>query len=225
MPYTLTLTHQDPIASGSQRWVYPHPRHSKRLIKVLRPVPTTQGRAKLAVTTERLFPKIRRRWAYKEYQEYLRLMLDQTAQVLQPPITHMFGFCTTDKGLGCLTEAVLEGDTLGRTLADMIKSNSLTASDLSLFNDTIARLYAYNIRAGDMTARNFVFGHRDFAGRQGPRECVLVDGFGDIHAIPVRSWGAWANRLGLDDSCKRLAARTGLHWHRKHRHFTMQQEA
>ena len=53
----------------------------------------------------------------------------------------------------------------------------------------------------------------------GPRECVLVDGFGDIHAIPVRSLGGWANRMGLDDSCRRLAKNTGLIWDGKERQF------
>jgi hypothetical protein len=213
----LRLSHLTPITQGSQRRVYAHPTDRTKLIKVLKPIADTKGRARLATFTERHFPSIRTRWARKEYSEYLRMML-RLKPTDVPPITHMFGFIFTDAGLGCVTENV-DDDGLGQTLYAM--KDTLTAADLALFNDTIARLYAFDIRAGDMTARNFVFGHRDYAGTRGPRECVLVDGFGDIHAIPVRSWGRWANGLGLDDSCKRLALKTGLQWHPKQRQFTL----
>ncbi len=58
----------------------------------------------------------------------------------------------------------------------------------------------------------------------GPRECVLVDGFGDIHAIPLRSLSDWTNRLGLDDSCARLARNAKLDWDKTSRLFTRRKE-
>ena len=211
----LHLSDQTPIAEGSQRIVYRHPYDDTKLIKVLKPIPDTARRARLAALTEQLFPSVRTRWARKEYQEYLRLMLNnQTAFRL--PITHMYGFAQTDIGLGCITQAVASGTALGATL-----NKDITPTDLPLLNDTITRLYDYDIRAGDMTPRNVVFGHRTTHGLQGPRECVLVDGFGDIHAIPVRSLGRWFNHKGLDDSCKRLASRTGLRWDAKQRQFQL----
>ncbi len=212
----LKLGHLTALAEGSQRVIYVHPHDPNKLVKVLKTIPDTKGRARLATFTERHFPRIRTRWARKEYTEYLRMMLRITASDV-PPITHMFGFTFTDLGLGCVTENV-QDDGLGQTLYAM--RDTMTAPDLALLNDTISRIYRYDIRASDMTARNFVFGHRDYAGTKGPRECVLADGFGDIHAIPVRSWGRWANGLGLDDSCKRLAVKTGLQWDPKHRQFT-----
>ena len=211
----LQISHLTPVGEGSQRTIYVHPTDPTKLVKVLKPIPDTKGRAKLATFTEKHFPKIRTRWARKEYSEYLRMML-RIGPTDVPPITHMFGFTYTDAGLGCISENVTD-DGLGQTLYTL--KTTLTDTDLALLNDTIARLYSYDIRAGDMTARNFVFGHRDYAGQKGPRECVLVDGFGDIHAIPVRSWSRWTNHLGLDDSCKRLAAKTGLRWLPKQRQF------
>jgi hypothetical protein len=219
MPHLLKIRKRHLVASGSQRKVYRHPQDPAKLVKVFRKRPQTNGRSRLATWAEKALPTLRTRWARKEYGEYLRLMLSHTSRSMHPPITHMFGFVTTEKGLGCLTEAVADEDGLGRTLSDFIKTDALTDADLALFNDAISRMYKYDIRAGDMTARNFVFGSRDSSGTMGPRECVLVDGFGDIHAIPVRSWGRWANGLGLDDSCKRLAARTGLQWDAKSRQF------
>jgi len=88
-----------------------------------------------------------------------------------------------------------------------------------MLNDTVHRIYANDIRASDMNPNNFVFGQRDNGTGPGPEECVLVDGFGDIHAIPVRSMARWSNRMGLDDSCKRLARNTGLRWDPKARQF------
>lgn len=218
----LKLAQDAQIAGGTQRTVYLHPHDPSKLVKVLRDLPQTKGRTKLATLTERFFPGIRRRWARKEYREYLRLMLGNWGTELHPPITHMYGFVLTNLGIGCLTDAVLETDgALGETLQSKAKQKTLDADDLALFNDTIRRMYLYDIRAGDMTARNFVFGQRTLGDTPGPRECVLVDGFGDIHAIPIRSWGRAFNRFGLDDSCKRLAQRTGLQWNPATRQFSL----
>ena len=216
----LRLKKRFKVASGTQRRIFLHPHDPTKLVKVLRPLAKTARRSRLAVWTEQHFPSLRRRWTRKEYEEYLRFMLGNDVSIERPPIAHMFGFVVTSKGLGCLTEAVLENGVLGRTLQDMAKRKDLSDADLALFNDTIRRLYQFDIRAGDMTARNFVFGTRDFGGKQGPRECVLVDGFGDIHAVPVRSWGRTLNRFGLNDSCKRLAQSTGLRWNSATRAFT-----
>jgi len=218
---TLDLSTDLLLASGTQREIYRHPTDPEKLVKVLRNMPLTKGRARLATLTESYFPRIRKRWARKEYQEYLRLMLGPWPEPIHPPITHMYGFVQTSLGLACLSDAVLDGKDLGETLKAKTTGKTLSTSDLALLNDTIERFYRYDIRAGDMTARNFVFGHRRIGGVPGPRECVLVDGFGDIHAIPIRSWGRFFNRFGLDDSCKRLAHRTGLTWNTATRQFTL----
>lgn len=158
----------------------------------------------------------------KEYKEYLRLILNAPSKGFHPPISHMYGFVHTSRGLGCVTDAVIDGDALGQTLLAKLKAGTCDDADLALLNDTIRRIYAHDIRAGDMTARNFVFGRRDLGGGLGPRECVLVDGFGDIHAVPYRSWGRRLNTIGLDDNCARLARTKGLVWNRQIRQFTLE---
>lgn len=219
MQHILHLTPGDAIASGTQREIFRHPKDPEKLLKVFRDMPLTQGRTRLATMTEKYSPRIRARWARKEYQEYLRLMLGPWSKPIAPPISHMYGFVQTDLGLACVSDAVLEDGALGATLKSQIADGALSDPDLALLNDAIARLYHYDIRAGDMTARNFVFGRRQINGDRGDRECVLVDGFGDIHAIPIRSWGRFFNRFGLDDSCKRLAQKTGLTWNQTTRQF------
>lgn len=217
MTQMLNLQETDLVASGVQRAVYLHPEDHDKLVKVLLPLPVTAGRSGFGNFMEKHFPLTRVRHIRKEYTEYLRLMLSNQDPTFRPPITHMYGFANTQLGLGCVTERVTtKGGALAKTLDSLVKNQGMTPRNLDLLNDTIHRLYQLNVRASDLTPKNLVFGCRN----GGPKECVLVDGFGDIHAIPVRSMANWSNRLGLDDSCKRMAKRTGLLWNNKTREFS-----
>ncbi|MEJ6396913.1 YrbL family protein [Yoonia sp. 208BN28-4] len=202
----IDLNGQDPVAEGTQRWIYRHPHDPARLLKVLKPLADSAGRSALATAIERQFPATRTRWARKEYAEYTRVMLAHRAPV-HLPISHLYGLAHTSRGLACVTDAVVENDALGPQL-----DRSLSDADLALLNDTLTRLRQFDIRASDITPRNFVFGQRSLDGQTGPRECVLVDGFGDIHAIPVRSWGQWFNGRALSQSFANLARRLNLRW-------------
>jgi hypothetical protein len=209
------------VASGVQRAVYLHPIDRTKLIKVLKSSSNMPRRKNFNGIMDRWFPSTRLRQVRTDYPEYLRIMLSHPEPDFYAPMAHMFGFVVTDVGLGCLTERVMKPDgSLGETLGAIVKNGTLTDAHVDLLNDTIARLFAYNIRASDMNPKNFVFGQRDNGTGPGPQECVLVDGFGDIHAIPVRSMARWSNRMGLDDSCKRLARNTGLIWNPKARQFS-----
>lgn len=221
MTHALFLPPSNLVASGVQRAVYLHPTDRTKLIKVLKPDSDQPRRNTFNGVMDRWFPKTRIRQVRKEYQEYLRVMLQHPEPDFHAPMSHMFGFVTTNVGLGCLTERVMTPDgALGETLGAKAKKGTLTDDHIAQLNDTIARLFRHSIRASDMNPNNFVFGQRDNGAGPGPDECVLVDGFGDIHAIPVRSMAKWSNRLGLADSCQRLARNTGLKWDRKARQFS-----
>ena len=195
------------MASGIQRDVYLHPTDDTLLIKVLKRSADMPIRNNFNGRMDRLFPSTRLRQVRIEYQEYLRVMLNHADAPVHLPISHMFGFAQTTKGLGCLKERIRDAHgNIGQTLGSMTKAGTVTDADLTLVNDTVARMYDLNVPASDMTANNLVFGHRG----DGPRECVLVDGFGDIHAIPVRSMSRWANHKGLDDSCRRMVQRNKM---------------
>lgn len=218
----VVLQRSDMVATGVQRAVYLHPLDPTKLIKVLRPAASRPRRHNFNGIMDRLLPSTRLRQIRKEYAEYLRVMLNHPETEFHPPIAHMFGFTHTSEGLGCITERVMEpGRQLGETLGAKAAAGTLTPAHISMLNDTIARIYANDIRASDMNPNNFVFGQRDNGTGPGPEECVLVDGFGDINAIPVRSMARWSNRMGLDDSCKRLARNTGLLWDAKTRQFAL----
>ncbi len=220
MVQPLSLEGHTPVAQGLQRAVYLHPTDDTKLIKVLLPQPETHNRSAFGNWAERTFPSLRSRHVRKEYLEYLRVMLANQAPEFQPPISHMYGFVATDQGLGCLTEKVVgEADHLAVTLQQLLNENQLTNAHLDMLNTTITRLYDLNIRASDLKPRNFVFGKRHEAGTLGAVKCVMIDGFGDIHAIPVRSMSRWTNHIGLDDSCNRMA-RGSLVWNAKARQFS-----
>lgn len=221
MTDAVTLKKKFKVASGKQRSVYLHPTDESKLIKVLRRNASTTGRSRFNLLTENWFPNLRLRNIRKEYLEYLRVMLSNQQPDFQPPISHMYGFVSTSKGLGCLTEKIVgEDGRLADTLRTLLTEDRFSNKHLELFNQTVERLYQLNIRASDLTPRNFVFGHRLQGGTLGPLECVVVDGFGDIYAIPIRSLSRWTNNIGLDDSFKRLARNRPIVWNRNTRQFS-----
>lgn len=204
------------IASGVERHIYQHPSDPTKLLKVLRPQTDQGKRLTFRDISTQLMPNVRLRLIRKEYDEYIRLQLRHPSQDVRLPITHLYGLAQTNLGLACVAERVAgpEGG-VGETMRQKIKSDTFSDTDLGLFNGLVKQCYDLDIRAGDLKPHNLVFGYRD-AGY----ECVLVDGFGDIHALPVRSLGRWANAIGLNDSFKVIAKRTGLVWNQNDRSFS-----
>ena len=223
MQHVIILYEEEKVTSGGQRDVYTHPYDNTKLVKILKPSQNMPRHYNFNGWATRLFPSTRIRQIRKEYQEYLRVCLKYPTPDFNAPISHMYGFVVTNLGLGCLTERVTMPDgSLGKTLGAKVRAGALTDADIDLLNNCISRIYGYEIRASDLNADNFVFGCRSNCQALGPMECVLVDGFGDIHAIPTRSMARWSNRLGLNDSCARLARNTNLHWDVKQRKLIRQ---
>ena len=52
----LKLCPKERVASGTQREIYCHPTDPTKLVKVLRDIPQSKGRARLAVLTETYLP-------------------------------------------------------------------------------------------------------------------------------------------------------------------------
>ncbi len=203
---TIEITKADVLTAGGQRAIYQHPHDASKLIKVLHPDVVVKGRSRFASLTETWFPGLRNRAISKEYQEYLRIMLANPEPDFAPPFSHFYGFVTTNLGLGCLTEKICAADGgLGSTLRDLNKISALTQTHIDLLNKTISRIFQLNIRASDLNAGNLVFGHRDAGGTLAPLDCIVVDGLGDVHAIPVRSMARWSNKIALQRSFARLA--------------------
>lgn len=161
MSVIFQLNDTDCVAQGMQRTVFLHPTDPHKLIKVLRDTPQTKGRSRFGNLAEKYLPHARTRHIREEYMEYLRLMLANQSPTFRPPITHMYGFEATQIGLGCITERVADTDgNISPTLHQMITDGTFDGTALEVFNDTVARIYRHDIRASDLIAKNFVFGHR-----------------------------------------------------------------
>ena len=218
----LTLDPAAALAEGKERLIFADPRDPTRLIKVLKPQPDARfTRWTFGDLTQRYIPSTRYRTTAKQYDEYLRLMLRHRDDPdFVPPITHLFGFATTSLGLGSVTERVTDPDGLsGPTLEDLDRSGTLDDNRLAQLNALIARLHTLGVRAGDLNPGNFVYGARHLGDRPSPPDWVLVDGFGDLHAVPVRSLGDGPARLGLDDCFKRARKRVSLRWNASKRRY------
>ena len=223
MPVTATITLNPAarLAEGVERQIFAHPDDPTLLVKVLKTRPTASyTRLTFGQITQRFFPTTRWRPIAKQMAEYARLQLTyQHDPTFVSPVSHLYGFVQTNLGLACLTERIT--DAAGQnapTLKDSLASHTFTADDLAALNAFVADLYRIGVRAGDLNAGNFVYGFRHTHPADTP-QWVLVDGFGDFHAIPIRSASRWTNRLGLDDCFHRMKNDIPLTWDRRQRRF------
>ncbi len=122
------------------------------------------------------------------------------------PIPNLYGFCDSDIGPVLAVERItLPGTPLGQTLKSIAAQGPLGHDHITLLDQFAARMFAQQIVAGDMTAANIVLGQRGDAA-----QFVLIDGFGDIHAIPLRSASRRLNRIAMIRSFTKMAGRIGL---------------
>jgi hypothetical protein len=214
----LALAHLSPVANGQDRLVYDHPDFPALLFKAPKSrhaaLELPPG-APIGMTVSdlgnfrRLMLKLAPRtlWHpfFKESDCYLRARLSGTPTT-ELPIPNLFGFCDSDIGPVLAVERIaLPGERLGRTLKSFAASGPLDAGRIALLDQFAARVFAQGIIAGDMTAANIVLGQRG-----DHLQWVLIDGFGDIHAIPLRSVSARLNRRAMIRSCHKMAGRIGL---------------
>ena len=220
----INLEPSDKVDEGGERIVFVHPDNPKRLIKVIKPRHKDEfHRWTFGHLTQRYFPSARWRPTIKQYHEYLRLMLQQDYDpAFKLPISHLYGFVKTNLGLGCITERVTDdAGTNAPTLAKLVSGGLLSQSDLNDFNAYVATLYEISVCVGDVGSANFVYGYRHIgqAGDVSGPEWVLIDGFGDRFAVPVRTISRTARRLGLDDAFKRKPPVAGLKWIARERRY------
>jgi hypothetical protein len=214
----LALAHLAPVAKGQDRLVYDHPDFPALLFKAPKSLQAALhlpagAPIRLSVADlgnfRRLMLKLAPRtlWHpfFKESDCYLRARLSGTPTA-DLPIPNLYGFCDSDIGPVLAVERIaLPGEALGRTLKSIAAAGPLDAQMIALLDQFAARMFAQGIVAGDMTAANIVLGQRGSA-----LQWVLIDGFGDIHAIPFRSASARLNRSAMIRSCHKMAGRIGL---------------
>lgn len=224
----VALAHLSPVAKGQDRHVYYAEAYPDLLFKAPQPLSVALNlpegtKPRLTFHDLRNFrrlalilaPKTLQRPFYKESSVYLGTRL-RGAGGDDLPISNLFGFCDSDLGPVMAVERIAcPGQLLGTTLRQIVSKGEMTPERIELLNIFAAQMFTFRVIAGDMTAANIVLGHRN-----GKERFVLIDGFGDIHAIPIRS--AWwrLNQIALTRSFTKMAGRIGLPFDPETRRFS-----
>ena len=196
---TLRLTGETPLAVSHLRSVYQHPQHRDELIKIMRADVVATRWDRRGRWLKRL-PRTRHYVGYlRELKEYIAAKA--RAPHVDAPIARMIGVVDTDLGLGLISEKVVDADgALAPTLAAVYARSGFTPeldAALAVFR---RHLLDANVIVGDMHAWNIVLGSDS---RGGPR-LVMIDGFGEKHAIPVSSMSRTINRYRTERLLKRM---------------------
>ena len=111
------------------------------------------------------------------------------------------GLVDTDLGLGLISEKVVDASgALAPTFASVYAKAGLTPELDAALAEFSHDLLAANVIVGDMHAWNIVYGSDS---RGGPR-LVMIDGFGEKHAIPISSMSRTINRYRTKRLLKRM---------------------
>ncbi len=208
-----------PRANGSHRAIYDVPGSPELIVKVMlghtENTPRNIVKALKYRVRNRWIPRLRYRFLYREYKSYIDIKLSQHQYDEPPPVAELRGIIQTDIGLGMLFEKVVDRPGgLARTVSSVWRAG-IESHHVDLLNDFVHKLFHWNIKVNDLNADNIVLGHRD------GQDCiVIVDGLGDSHLIPVRSWFRSLNHRSLSKRLASMADRLGLVWHADRRQFS-----
>jgi len=214
----LCLRHQSPLARGTHRALYRLEEAPQLLVKVVDATAASESATVIRRWKRKLhkaLPSLGRRFLFREYRAYLKAKLQQEQRADELPVAEQRGLVLTDIGIGMLVELI--GDSKGNpgpTLWHLYKDGRLETLLVEL-NDFTRRMFAWGIRANDINVSNIVLGQRN-----GLRQFVLVDGLGDSHLIPLRSWFEVLNARSLHKRFDKLAKALGLRWNSRDLAFT-----
>lgn len=137
----------------------------------------------------------------RELKEYIGARA--RAPHVDVPIARMIGVVETDLGLGLVCEKVVGADGgLAPTLAAIYERDGFTPDLDAALAVFLEGLLQANAIVGDMHAWNIVYGSDS---RGGPR-LVMIDGFGEKHAIPLSSMSRAINRYRTRRLYRRMLA-------------------
>ena len=186
----LSLADAEPLAVGHLRYVFQHPHDAALLVKVMRP-DAVAARWNARKRWVKRLPRTRHYVGYlREMKEYIAARA-RTPE-LEPPIVRMIGLVETDLGLGLVSEKIVDADgALAPTLAAVYaRERGFSPALRAALDAFLARMLACNVIAGDMHAWNIVLG----SDARGASRLVMIDGFGEKHAIPLSSMSRAINR-------------------------------
>lgn len=213
----LSLGRSEPLAHGKVRDVFARPGRPDQLLKTIRRTKMQAYRARRGIVAwvKRRTGLGPYRFLLKEYRCYLRVAHRADRLDRAIPIAEFGAVIRTDRGLAQVSERIAgrDGD-LAPTLRLRMRAGPLTATELARLNAFVADMYDLHVVAPDLNAGNVVI---DASGR-----FLLVDGYGEKAAIPLRTWIRWLNDRMLDRSFAAMHRNGVLSWDAAARRFAAQ---
>ncbi len=189
MASVLQLSSVPPLAVGTLRRVYAHPREQDRLVKVIRPEVIERRWGRGAAWYKR-FRRARQFIAVqREVEEYLANYARAGGPA--PFVQRVFGFEQTDLGLGFVIEALHGADgAIAPSLGAIVRAGRYDSRVREAFERFARDFAASDIVIGDFSAENIVLAWDEEFGER----FVLVDGLGSSTLIPLKALCRPANR-------------------------------
>lgn len=182
-PTRIELGDAQPLAAGRNRFVFQHPQHSDRLIKVFHALRTNGSSAWPWQRTQE------QKALDRELQEYRSLKRKNLHDL--PFIQRIYGEVQTDKGFGIVVEKLCGSDgQLAPTVTDLVLQNGFDGRLRDLMMGLRDEVIEHNIIFTDVKGGNIVLAHD----RHGER-LVIIDGLGDRLWLPVNAMFAAVNRM------------------------------
>ncbi|MFG5382383.1 YrbL family protein [Yoonia sp. R2-816] len=204
----LTLTDADIVAEGGERWIYCSELYPSFVFKKQKPPQSRDLKNNLKGNSMKMFPSLADRIVRKEYKAYVDCCLSANRNLEDIPVSRLYGFAQSSIGIVQVAEKVsLDGESLGPTLASIYRDGRLTEGRLKLLNEFVQLLLDWEMPTNDISAANIVLGMRG-----GQEKFLAVDGFGDIHVVPVRTYFQKSRKHQLRYRMTKVARSLGIHF-------------
>lgn len=202
--HVIGLRQQEPLGRGRSRLVFQHPRHRDRIIKVL-----CQQHAARNASRTNPFSRTARYGGYKVFAMEVEYLIGVAARHphLLPLFAWIHGLVRIDLGLGMVQQKITDDrGEVAPSLAALARRGMLAERHRALVEDFLALLEREHVVFNDLKAQNIV--------AEGPREAptrlVMIDGFGEPTALPLRTCLPRYNRWYQRSRIAALRAELGL---------------
>jgi hypothetical protein len=198
------LRGRDPVAAGNHMSVYGHPDDATVLIKVVR----------LDV-----FGKSNPRWdflrgrrrRFLHLKNFMRVLEEQVAVLARDGkssshLEEVIGLVDTDLGPGLMVRCETFRGEMAPTLDKLYASGKLGEYILEPLEVFFSWLENSPVIASDLNTRNLVLSDR----QDGKLQIVMIDGYGENAAIPLKSWSRELNRRDKRQKANHVRKRLNL---------------
>ncbi|MFT4768344.1 MAG: hypothetical protein ACI8RN_001479 [Glaciecola sp.] len=200
----LKLKNSRPLFVGGTRYVFQHPEHANRCVKVLRPDRTGAARKVLRKDFKRHLPARFLDDQLKEIKAY-RELLTRASETLWRYVPRYHGTEDTDMGVGIVTQLMRNADgSWPRNLEQMLVNGTDSALEAGIeeFVESVGKL---RILSRDLLPHNIIAVTEENGYR-----VMLVDGIGNAELIPLSTWSGFFAKRKTQRKIRRFRQRCAM---------------